>query len=83
MIHIYSLFSPGDPLRTAVRSDPDGCAVSALPCDPGTHENVCAFREWALCLPQSCGAPAHKPCWYSMPNALGAPPSGRSPGVGM
>ena len=37
----------------------------------------------SLCAPLKSGAPAHKPCWLSMPNAPEAPsPNDRSPGMG-
>ena len=52
--------------------------------EPSTYESLCElFQEWGLHFPQSCGAPAHKPCWPSEPGAPGAPsPSARSRGVG-
>ena len=47
------------------------------------QKSVCAFQEWGLCFPQSCGAPAYKLPWPSMPDALGAlHPNARSPGMG-
>ena len=42
---------------------------------PGTQcirKSVCTFQEWGLCFPQSCGAPAHKSHWSSVPGAMGA-----------
>ena len=39
--HSHSLFFTGDRQRTAGRSDPDSCGVSALPWDP-VHTKTCA-----------------------------------------
>ena len=48
-----------------------------------TQTPVCVLQGCSLCSPQSCGAPAHKPCWPSTPTALGAPPPNARPsGVG-
>ena len=62
---------PGDAARIAGKSDPDSYWVSALPWEPMHKKPVCTFQEWSLCFPQSCGAPAHKPSWPSVPNATG------------
>ena len=56
---------------------------SALPWDP-VHIKACVHpSRVGLCFPHSCGAPAHKPFWLSVPNALGVPPpNARPPGMG-
>ena len=50
---------------------------------PGTQwtwNSVCALQQWNLFFPQSCGCPAPKPHWPSMPNPPGSsPPSARRP----
>ena len=38
---------------------------------PSAYETLCAPSKSGVCFPQSCGAPALKPCWPSKPNALG------------
>ena len=51
--------------------------------EPSAHESLCVpFKNGGLCFPQSCGAPAHKPHWVSMPDAPRAlSPSARAPFV--
>ena len=73
---------PGDPPRTAIRSDPDSHGVSVLPLHP-MHMKACVhLPRMVLCFPQSYGAPAHKPHWSSIPNAPGVlSPNPRSPGM--
>ena len=49
---------------------------------------VCALQEWSLCFPQSCAAPALKPCRPSKLNALGLllpmpDPRAEEPDVGL
>jgi len=75
---------PGDPPRTAVRSNPDSYEDFALPWDP-VHVKVCVhLSRTESPFPQSHGAPAHKSHWPSMPDAPGAPsPTARSPGLGI
>ena len=74
---------PGDPPRTAVRSNSVFYGVSALPWAP-VHMKACVCLSiMGSPIPPSHGAPAHKPYLPSMSNALGAPsPNARSPGVG-
>ena len=38
-----------------------------------TWNLVCTLQGRSLCFHQSCGAPALKPCWPSIPNALEVP----------
>ena len=46
-----------------------------------TLDLVCILQGWSVCFPKSCGAPALKLHWPSLPNALGAPPAhARPPG---
>ena len=74
---------PGDPLRTAIRSDSDSCGV-CFALGPSTHEiTLCTFQEQSLCFPQSPGAPVYRPHRPSMPNAPWAPsPNANSPSMG-
>ena len=71
--------SPGDPPRPAGRSGLHSCEVTAFALGPSVHETVCALQEWSFCFPQSCGAPAFKPCWPSKAKYSGAPPSDAGP----
>ena len=64
---------PGDPPKTAVRSDPYSYRVSPLHWDP-VHIKACVGL--------SIMAPAHKAHWPSEPNVPRAPPNARFPGKG-
>ena len=44
-----------------------------------TCKTLCLSSKSRLCLLESCGAPAIKPCWPTKLNALEAPPPGAGP----
>ena len=81
--HSHPLFSPGDPLKTAVRSDPDSYGIPALPWDP---LNMKAYVH--LSRMESPFPPVPWSSFAQVPLAVnakysGAPPlDARSSGVG-
>ena len=83
MRHSHPLFF--QEIFLEMQSSPTQIPIEPLLCreTQSTWKLVCAFQEWGFCFLQSCGAPAHKPHWPSMPGALRAlSPNARSPGMG-
>ena len=81
--HATAVF-PGDPPRTAVKSDPDLMEPLFCPGTQHTQKPVSTFQEWSLHFLQSHGAPMYKSHWPSMPDAPGVlSPNARSPVMGL
>ena len=62
---------PGDPPRSAVRSDTDSSGAFAFPWEWGHMKSCVCLSRMGSQFPQSHGAPVHKPQWPSVPDILG------------